>query len=75
MKALVKLLFPLAEIATQLKRLADMYGMELANREEPLVLATEKPGDDTEISFTGDKEKKTAAQRLAAIFDGEGEDA
>ena len=63
-KLLISLLRPLPEIAKQLRRIADLYELELAERvihaeslPAPIRLFTEKPSDaDTEVTYSSDAE-------------------
>lgn len=59
---LMRLFFPFKEIAQQLRRIADLYETELAERKPPIILRTERPKkSDTTVSYMGDEEKPRSA--------------
>ncbi len=69
---MIKTLFALAEIAKQLKRIADLYEAEMAarviapgSRSDPIRLYTETPGDeDTQVYAAGEMERPDWFKRL-----------
>lgn len=57
---MLRLIFsPMKGIEKQLRRLADLYELELGERVPPIMLRTEKPNAriDTEVMMPGDVEK------------------
>lgn len=54
---LASLLMPFSVIAQELTLLRRLYEADLAARTPPVFLMTETPGDDTEVSYAGEKPK------------------
>ncbi len=67
---MLRLIFsPMKEIAKQLKRLADLYELELGERVPPIMLRTEKPNAqiDTEILTEGMYDQEPVWKRILAF--------
>lgn len=59
LQQLLEFLAPFTSIARDLKRIADLYELELGAREHPVYLVTETPRkNDTEVTYSGDEEIK-----------------
>lgn len=67
---MLRLVFsPFKEIAKQLKRLADLYELELGERVPPIMLRLEKPNAqiDTEILTDGAYDQEPVWKRILAF--------
>lgn len=62
----LELVAPFQAIAMELKAIRELYEAELATHTPPIWRSTETPGDDTQVSYTGDqpKAKVSALSRL-----------
>ena len=72
-RRLKDLIIPFSGIAQELRILRELYEMDLASRNPPLVRVTEEPRRaDTEISYMGDEPKpKSALRRLLEEWESE----
>lgn len=73
---LLTLVVPFSQIALQLKRIADMYELDLASRNPPIIIQTEKPSkNDTQVTYGEEDEGKLSLrQRLVRQLEMEAED-
>jgi hypothetical protein len=59
LRELLAYLAPFKVIADELSKIRQLYEAELAQRENPVYLVTEKPREsDTEVTYMGDEEEK-----------------
>lgn len=73
--ALLDYLLPLKQIAEELRTLRLLYEADLASREKPVVLATERPRkSDTEVSYMGVRDERPAYKRWFSADTDAGED-
>jgi hypothetical protein len=72
-RRLKDLIIPFSGIAQELRILRELYEMDLASRNPPLVRITEEPRRaDTEITYMGDEPKpKSALRRLLEEWESE----
>ena len=71
---LMRLIAPFSQISRDLAIIRELYELELASRNPPLIRVTEQPKrGDTEVMYTEDTPKKTMKEKLATLW-GENED-
>lgn len=64
MKLALALLRPLSAIARELRALRELYELELAQRDPPIVRHTEQPADtDTEVTYDEFKDSRPKWKR------------
>lgn len=73
---LMTLVVPFSQIALQLKRIADMYELDLASCNPPVIVQTEKPSKhDTQVTYGEEDEGKLSLrERLVRQLEEEAED-
>ena len=70
-KRLLRLISPFSEIAKELAVLRELYELELASRNPPIIRITEKPGkDDTVVSYMDDAPAKPKSAMLRSLLTG-----
>lgn len=73
--ALMDYLLPLNKIAQSLDKIALLYEADLASREHPVILTTEKPKKtDTEVSYMGVRDDRPLYKRWGMADADAGED-
>jgi hypothetical protein len=64
LRTLLSLLRPLPEIARSLRLIAELYELELASRNPPVLRVTERPSEkDTEVLYAGVKDDRPLYKR------------